>query len=232
MLEKLKLDFKKEDIHYYVILLSAPILLSIYRYHGYPGTFNTFFTTGLPNDQNIRINQFIIFFFLTFIIPALYIILAMKKPLSDFGLRIGNSKWGIKSLLLIPLLIIPVLYFGVRVPELQSEYPLAKSLLKDQSNVLIYELLYFVFYYIAWEFFFRGFILFGLKDKFGVFNAILIQTISSCLVHIDKPEGEIFGSIIAGIVLGIIAVRTKSIWYVVILHGAIGIITDLFIIYT
>ncbi|HHH55016.1 MAG TPA: CPBP family intramembrane metalloprotease [Bacteroidetes bacterium] len=51
------------------------------------------------------------------------------------------------------------------------------------------------------------------------------------MVHIDKPEGEIFGSILAGIVLGIIAIRTKSIWYVIILHATIGILTDLFIIY-
>ncbi|HHH53253.1 MAG TPA: CPBP family intramembrane metalloprotease [Bacteroidetes bacterium] len=231
MLGKLNLDFRKEDIHYYIILLSAPVLLSIYRYHGYPGTFSTIFNTGLPEDQNIRINQFIIFFFLTFVIPALYIIFAMKKPLSEFGLRLGDYKWGIKSLLLIPFLIIPVLYFGAKVPELQSEYPLAKSLLSDHSHLFIYELSYLIFYYIAWEFFFRGFILFGLKNRFGIINAILIQTISSCLVHIDKPEGEIFGSILAGIVLGIIAIRTKSIWYVIILHATIGILTDLFIIY-
>ena len=212
-------------------MLSAPVLLTIYRYHGYPGTFDPFINFDFPEDQVIRINQFIIFFILTFIIPALYIKLAMKQKLTAFGLGAGDIKTGIISLILIPLIVLPSIYFGAKMPELQTEYPLAKSLLHDQSNLLVYELAYLIFYYIAWEFFFRGFILFGLKDKFGAINAILIQTISSCLVHIDKPEGEIIGSIIAGIILGIIALRTRSIWYVVILHAAIGILTDLFIIY-
>jgi len=226
-----KLDYNKKDIHYYIILLSAPVLLTLYRYHAYPGTFKPFINFNLPEDQIIRINQFIIFFILTFIIPLLYIKLAMKEKLINFGLGVGDVKTGIKSFLLIPLVILPAIYFGAKMPELQTEYPLAKSLLQNQSNLLIYEMAYVVFYYIAWEFFFRGFILFGLKDRFGAVNAILIQTISSCLVHIDKPEGEIIGSIIAGIILGIIALRTKSIWYVVILHAAIGVLTDLFIIY-
>ena len=231
MLKDLKLDFNKRNIHYYIILLSAPILLTIYRYHGYPGTFEPFFNLPIPQDQNIRINQFIIFFILTFIIPALYIKLAMKQKLTDFGFGTGDIKYGLKTLILIPVIIAPAIYFAAKMPDLQTEYPLAKSLLQDQSHLLIYESAYLIFYYIAWEFFFRGFILFGLKEKFGAVNAILIQTISSCLVHIDKPEGEIIGSIIAGIILGIIVLRTKSIWYVVILHAAIGILTDILIIY-
>ena len=103
--------------------------------------------------------------------------------------------------------------------------------MQDQSNLWIYEIAYVLLYYIAWEFFFRGFILFGLKTKFGAINAILIQTISSCLVHIGKPEGEIIGSIIVGVIFGVIVLRTRSIWYVVLLHAAIGVLTDLFIIY-
>lgn len=231
MQEKFNLSFSKKDIHIYVILLSAPVLLTIYRYHGYPGTFDLISDFGFQNDQAVSITQFAIFFFLMFIIPFLYIKLAMKKSLSNFGLGLGNIKYGAKLLLLIPLIILPAMYFAAKMPDVRSEYPLAKSLLQDQSHLWIYEIAYVLLYYIAWEFFFRGFILFGLKNKFGAFNAILIQTISSCLVHIGKPEGEIIGSIVVGVIFGIIALRTRSIWYVVMLHAAIGVLTDLFIIY-
>jgi len=225
------LDIAKKDYHIYFILLSAPVLLTIYRYHGYPGTFNPFLDFGFAKDQTISINQFIIFFGLMFFIPAMYIKLVMKKNLSDFGFGIGNTGFGAKILLLIPLIVVPAIYFAAKMPDVRSEYPLAKSLINDQSHLIIYELAYVVFYYIAWEFFFRGFILFGLKDRFGAFNAVLIQTISSCLVHIGKPEGEIIGSIIVGVIFGVIALRTRSIWYVFLLHAAIGVLTDLFIIY-
>ncbi|MBF0472368.1 MAG: CPBP family intramembrane metalloprotease, partial [Nitrospirae bacterium] len=62
-------------------------------------------------------------------------------------------------------------------------------------------------------------------------NAILIETISSCLIHIGKPPGETIGSIIVGVIFGLIALRTKSIWYVFILHAVIGVLTDIFIIF-
>jgi len=225
------LDFKKQDIHTYVLLLSAPVLLTIYRYHAYPGFFTPDFDFGLPADQNLSVNQFIRFFGLFFVLPALYIKFVMKRPLSDFGLGLGDVKTGLKILaFLIPVIFVAI-YFAADMPDVRSEYPLAKSLLHDRSHIAFYELAYVLLYYIAWEFYFRGVLLFGLKDRFGALNAILIQTISSCLVHIGKPEGEIIGSIIVGIIFGIIALRTRSIWYVVILHALIGVLTDLFIVF-
>lgn len=229
-----KLDFTKQDLHYYVMLLSAPILLTLYRYHGYPKYFFSYFPqfSGQPNgDLYAHAWQFIVFFMLMFIIPTTYVKLVMKRPLSDFGFGLGDIKWGSKWLITIPILVIPLIYISSKMPDIRLEYPLAKSLLTDQTHLFAYELVYIIFYYIAWEFFFRGFLLFGLKERFGAANAILIQTISSCLVHIDKPEGEIIGSIFIGILFGMIALRSRSIWWVFLLHISIGVFTDLFIIY-
>ncbi len=229
-----KLDFTKHDIHYYVMLLSAPVLLTLYRYHGYPQYFYSYFPQfiGQPDgDLYARAWQFVVFFVLMFMVPVAYIKLVMKRPLSDFGFGLGDIKWGSKWLITIPVLVVPLIYISAKMPDVRAEYPLAKSLLTDQSHLLVYELGYIVFYYIAWEFFFRGFLLFGLKERFGAVNAILIQTISSCLVHIDKPEGEIIGSIFIGILFGMIALRSRSIWWVFLLHISIGVLTDLFIIY-
>ncbi len=231
MLDRWKLDFSSKDIHYYVILLSAPILLTIYRYHGYPENLLLISNFVLPDEVAVRMHQFAYFFILMFILPALYVKLVMKKNLKDFGLSLGDVKIGRNILILIPLLVAPLIYIASKMPDVRSEYPLAKILLTDKTYLFVYELGYVIFYYIAWEFFFRGFLLFGLKDKYGASAAILIQTISSCLIHIGKPEGEIIGSIIVGIIFGVIALRTKSIWYVFALHIAIGIFTDIFIIY-
>jgi membrane protease YdiL (CAAX protease family) len=228
------LDYSKKDVHYYVMLLSAPVLLTLYRYHGYPEYFYAYFPQFInqpDGDLYARGWQFLVFFVLMFVVPVLYIKLVMKRPLSDFGFGLGDVKWGSKWLIAIPLLVVPLIYLSSKMPDVRTEYPLAKSLLTDQSHLFVYELGYVVFYYIAWEFFFRGFLLFGLKERFGAFNAVLIQTISSCLVHIDKPEGEIIGSIFIGILFGMIALRSRSIWWVFALHISIGVLTDLFIIY-
>ncbi len=223
-----------KDIKTSILLLSAPILLTIYRYHGYPEFFPAYFPS-FTQDPLLhyydRIWQFGLFFVLTFIIPLFIVLFIFKEDWRDYGLSIGHWKKGLPLLLLIPFVIAPVIYFAAKMPDVRSEYPLSKLLFEHKSLILGYEILYVVLYYIAWEFFFRGFLLFGLAKKWGVWNAILIQTISSCLVHIGKPEGEIIGSIIVGILFGWIAWRTKSIWYVFALHAAIGVLTDLFIIY-
>jgi membrane protease YdiL (CAAX protease family) len=229
-----KIIFEKKDLPVYILLLSAPLLLTLYRYHGYPQYFYSYFPrfrTLVDGDIIARYWQFGVFFLLMFVLPALYVKFGMKKSLYDFGWGFGDVKYGLKWLIAIPLVVAPLIYIEAQMPDVRSEYPLAKSLLTNQQHLLIYELAYVLFYYVAWEFFFRGFLLFGLRDRFGDVNAILIQTISSCLVHIDKPEGEIIGSIIIGILFGVIALRSKSIWYVFLLHIAIGVLTDLFIIY-
>ena len=70
-----------------------------------------------------------------------------------------------------------------------------------------------------------------MKKKYGIVAAILIQTISSCLVHIDKPVGEILGSMPFGIAFGIVAINTRSIWVVLFLHALLGMLTDTLIIF-
>ena len=229
------LEFKKEQWTVYVLLLSAPVLLTIYRYHGYAEYFQRYFP-GFNNHPLFELYayfwQFGIFFLLMFIVPLLVITFAFKKPRSDFGWQWGDWRYGLKTLLItIPLLVAPLMYVAAHLPDVRSEYPLLKLLLTRHDLIIYYQMAYVVFYYLAWEFFFRGFLLFGLKPYFGNMNAVLIQTISSCLIHIGKPEGEIIGSIIVGILFGAIALRTRSVFYVFVLHAAIGVFTDLFIIF-
>lgn len=220
--------------HSYVYLLSAPVLLSLYYYHNSDTQFLHLFP-ALSNHVNIELYfqywKFFLFFILAGLIPFLYVVLVVKKPLSYFGLGIGDYKLGLKLLaIIIPLVILPLIWIASHMPTIKAEYPLARSLITNSDLFWQYELIYIICYYIAWEFFFRGFILFGLAEKFGITHAILIQTISSCLIHLGKPEGETLGSIVSGIIFGYIAIKTRSIWYVWIMHFTIGVLTDYFVL--
>jgi len=227
--------YRKNDYPLYILLLSAPVLLTLYRYHGYAKYFGDYFPSvqSLPLfDFYAHLWQFGIFFVLMFIIPLLVIKLIFKEPLSTYGMAWGDKKFGLLfASVSILLLVVPLIFIGSRMPDIRREYPLAKILLTRRDLFIWYELFYIFFYYISWEFFFRGFLLFGLKNRLGASSAILIQTISSCLVHIGKPESEIIGSIFIGLIFGALALRTRSIWYVFIIHMAIGVLTDFFIIF-
>lgn len=229
------INYNPADRHVYFLLLSSPVLLTIYRYFGAAKNFTQYFPSLLQSptgEMHAVIFQFSVFFLLMFVLPLFYIKSYWKKPLRDFGFQKGDFRWGLFFVLIaVPAFVLPFTYAGSIQLPVQSEYPLAKVLLANHELLPVYLISYALFYYVAWEFFFRGFLLFGLAERFGGLNAILIQTISSCLVHIDKPAVEIIGSIPVGILFGIVALRTKSFWYVFLVHAAIGISTDLFIIF-
>ncbi|MCP5103389.1 MAG: CPBP family intramembrane metalloprotease [bacterium] len=225
----------KEDVNSFILLLSAPVLLTLYYYHGYASHFPEYFP-ALKEHPLVEffgvLWQFGIFFVLLFLVPLFIIKFRLKKPLKHFGFSLGDKKFGFRLVLVtLPFIVAPLIYLGSRMPDLQAEYPLAKLLLQRHDLVPAYELAYVLLYYFAWEFFFRGFLLFGLRERYGDMAAILIQTGSSCLIHLGKPESEIIGSIVVGIIFGVIALRTRSFWYVFFIHAGIGVLTDLFIIF-
>jgi membrane protease YdiL (CAAX protease family) len=226
---------EKKDVNAFILLLSAPLLLTLYYYHGIASRFVHYFPAFKENPLIDFYNilwQFGIFFILLFLIPLALIKFQLKDSLKNFGFSLGDKKFGLRLVLIvIPFIVAPLIYIASRMPEIRAEYPLAKILFQRHDLVIWYELAYILLYYLAWEFFFRGFLLFGLREIYGDMAAVMIQTISSCLIHLGKPESEIIGSIVVGILFGVIALRTRSFWYVFLIHAAIGVLTDIFIIF-
>ncbi len=226
---------KKNEITAYFILVSAPILLTIYYYNGNAESFLTFFP-GFSEHPLLGLYkvlfQFTVFFFLFFCLPLLFNMFYMKKPLKELGLGLGDVRLGLKlTLPIILLLVLPAAYLASQMADVRSAYPMARILMARHDLLTSYDLAYVLLYYVAWEFYFRGFMLFGTREALGDTMAIVVQTIPSCLIHLGKPEGETIGAVAVGIIFGFIAVRTRSIWYVFLIHASLGILTDLFIIF-
>jgi membrane protease YdiL (CAAX protease family) len=228
------LQFDRRKIDIYVALLSAPVLLTIYWYHGYAADVERF--AGWPGGEELKdlyksLWQFFLFFVLLFLLPLLWMRIRRLTPITRYGFGLGDWRFGLKVVAAaLPLAVVPLAYLASSMADVQSEYPLCKLILTRHDLALGFEAAYVLFFYVAWEFYFRGYLLFSLKEEFGAMGAVLIQTISSCLIHLGKPEGEILGAIPAGIVFGLIALRTRSFWYVFVLHAALGVCTDLFLL--
>ncbi|MBN2160660.1 MAG: CPBP family intramembrane metalloprotease [Spirochaetes bacterium] len=145
-----------------------------------------------------------------FILPFISIVAVLRKNPLDFGLRPGNIRvWGLYVLILAGVLTVLVL--GVLV------FASMKGYYKEHNfNVsgYVFEIVIVLF---SWEFLFRGFLLFGLKEKFGE-AAIIIQMIPFALRHIGKPELEAVSCIFAGLLFGFVAYRAGSFWPAYIIH--------------
>ena len=75
---------------------------------------------------------------------------------------------------MIPVIILAVIAY----PPFVAKYPLCKVVASSWQAFLPYQLAYGV-YMFSWEFFFRGFMLFGLERKFGNYT-LLIQDDPIC----------------------------------------------------
>lgn len=214
------------------ILLLVPVLLTLWIYFGK----QDFFDKSFGNLMNVwnqdfysTVYEYLCAFIFMFVIPFIFIKFIFKERLTDYGFQKGDTGYGLKFFLLSIPIILLLMYVGSGTESVQQEYPLAKSIVNHTNYIIIIEIVYLI-YYISWEFLFRGFMLFGLEKKYGGLFAILIQTIPSTIVHIGKPFGETMGAVIGGLILGYVALRTRSILYPFLMHALLGISTDIFVI--
>jgi uncharacterized protein len=141
-------------------------------------------------------------------------VLFRDKPW-DYGMRIGRWKSSI-MLTLVCLAGVALILYGVsKMPEFRSYYHKSDI---DWSELLLDKALY----YFAWEFLFRGYMLFGLEKSIGK-SAIFVQTIPFVLLHLSKPFLETLACIPGGFIFGYVAYKTRSFLPCFIIHFGIYI---------
>lgn len=156
--------------------------------------------------------------------PFLLFFIFKYKP-KDFGINLGHVKKWIKETLVFYLIMVAILILAFKFTNLRHVYPLYRRAARGMDYFLIYQLIK-LFHMFSWEFFFRGFMLFSLEKKLGR-TSILIQTIPFALMHYRKPQLEAYGSIFAGIFLGILGLRARSFLPCALLHFFVALTADL-----
>jgi membrane protease YdiL (CAAX protease family) len=120
-------------------------------------------------------------------------------------------------------LILPAVIVASTTDSFRHTYPFYRNANRSQFDLWAWQALYAV-QFISLEFFFRGFLLQGLRRALGS-NAIFVMIVPYCMIHYGKPMTETLGAIGAGVILGTLAMRTRSIWGGVLIH--IGVATTM-----
>lgn len=186
------------------------------------------------DDFRAFLGYFVAFFCLFLVIPCFIIVLLSPEPLlflKEAGVSLGNVKRG----MLIGVAGAPAAvvagFIGSRDARLRRFYPFSKAACRSPTTFIAFEAAYLFLYYVAWEFFYRGILFFPLIPALGLIPALALQTVVSTLHHLGHPPSELFASLGAGVVFGLIAYLTNSFLYTVFLHALTGISTDTFIYY-
>lgn len=223
-------EIKSLDKKAVTVFISSIIMLTISWYFSNPEFFRDYFS--FIQSEEIVIEELISFlywfifdFILFFVVPFYIIKLIFKENLSEYGALLGNKRLGLFFLIIAAFVIIPIIIIVSNNSSFTSYFPLMNSAVDDWKIFLVYELVFIAFIF-SWEFIFRGFMLFGLEKKFGIYS-VFIQMIPFVLLHSGKPFIETFASIFGGLFLGYLALRTRSMIYGFLIHAIILIALDI-----
>lgn len=139
----------------------------------------------------------------------------------------GGDAWTYFALFII---FFPVVYLISRTEAFQATYPFygrpaPGSREGLQEGFLLFEIVYCAQFF-AIEYFFRGFMVLGLKRYIG-WASVLVMLAPYCMIHYYKPLPEAMGAIGAGLVLGTLSWRTETILYGWALHYGVALSMDL-----
>lgn len=176
------------------------------------------------------------------LVPVAIIKLGFRQPLADYGLGLPpRGRWGTAAWTAVALLVIslPGFWSFARDPAFHEVYPFYRDF-AAWGEFVLYELTYLPFF-VAIEFIFRGYLLFGLastplageRQWFGGITlpgyALLFQMLPYTAWHLGKPLQELWGTLLWGLITGVAVWVMRSIWPVVIVHWLLNVFMDAWI---
>ena len=143
----------------------------------------------------------------------------------DYGLRMrGAAKhlpvYGVMFAFVAPLVVISSFS-----ESFQYTYPFYNLSSRSLFDFVVWELAYFV-QFLGVEFFFRGYLLSGTKRHLGVYS-VVVSVVPYVMIHFGKPLPETLGAVVAGTILGVLALRTGSIWAGFLIHVSVALSMDI-----
>lgn len=221
LLEPVAAAFRGEQRKPTIILALSPVLMIAWKY---------FEARVLLDERSAAgaVYSFAACFVLLGLIPACVVRFVFGERLADYGVRFGDSVRTVRSALMLCPCFLLAAYVASGQAGVRDYYPLNPRAGDSPAMFAAHAASYLLFY-LGWEFHFRGFLQIGLRQRLGDANALLVQVLASGLLHLGRPASETFGSLLAGLLWGILAFRTRSLLSGLLQHSLLGIALDWFL---
>lgn len=211
--------------HYYVTSGSG-FWLDKMLYFFCPQSQEEGLKSWLQRSENLQLTRLSRWTFGNFVVyvfcPVFVIKVVLRKKISDYGTRLSGAISGWPIYFGMFLVMVPFILLASTREAFQNYYPFYKLGQNEAiwPRFIAWELLY-ACQFVALEFFFRGFVLNGTRKRFGAYS-IFVMTIPYCMIHFGKPMPETFGAIGAGVILGFMSLKTRSIWLGAAVHISVA----------
>jgi hypothetical protein len=219
----------------------AAVVLYVFWTHGRMDGWRRHWADGVSTEGHFApIYPFMYFascaFVMRLLLPFTTLWLGFKTPPSELGLsaRRNSHKNHIRRVWVVYLLlfigVMPFVVWMATKPEFQAKYPMSKAMVTPEGGIALEHFLVFEMFYIliflSGESFWRGFLNFGGERDLGLYTLVLM-VVPYVTGHYGKPMPETLGAIAAGMTLGFLALKHRSIWLGFALHYGIALAMDL-----
>jgi membrane protease YdiL (CAAX protease family) len=218
-----------------IALVTGAVCLTLMEYFGGNSTFRDLLEwqgglgawADLDRDQFGRLWGFVWWSgwrVLGYLLIPVVVILATRQRVRDQGLETAGFTQHVWIYVFAFHVVFICVVLVSYTHEFSTYYPFYKGATRSWFDFLTWELLYAA-QFLSLEFFFRGWWLKALKPMMGS-HAIFAMVVPYCMIHYGKPFPETMGAIVAGIVLGTLAMKTRSIWSGFLIHVSVAISMD------
>lgn len=162
------------------------------------------------------------------LVPLVVVTLVLRESPREWGWRFPLDWHHVWPYVVFLAVMVPVLFGASVLSSFQAKYPFYDGAMAGGWHFWGFQLFYGL-QFLGVEAFFRGFLLFGLWPRLG-WNAIPVMVIPYVMIHFGKPMPETLAAIVAGSVLGYLALRSRSFLWGALLHWSVGLTMDAFVI--
>ena len=144
------------------------------------------------------------------LIPGLVVLVAFRDRLTNYGLGLGDWRWGLGLAVAGGAVMTPIVLAVGSNAQFSSYYGVSAAPVGDLLVTHLLDL-------VPSEFVIRGFLMFTLIRAIGPLGVVVAQ-LPFVFVHLGKPEIELFSTLAGGMVFGWLNWRTRSIWWSALGH--------------
>ncbi len=211
-----------------VVLVTAAVALTGMQYTR-SSVPDFWYLNVSPGDESLsRLMWWALATVFWFVVPGLMLArLYLKIPIKELGLGRFGVRRHLGVYILMLLIMIPLVTAVSFTQHFQDVYPFYRPAVEEGiSGSLGIWWLGYALQFLGLEFFFRGFMIHSLKPHLG-FASIPVMMVPYAMIHFRKPLLETCGAILAGLALGALSLRTKSIWLGAALHISVAATMDI-----
>ncbi len=156
------------------------------------------------------------------ILPAVAIAIILKVNILEMGITTINHTISPLWYIGVSILITSVNFLFKPNAHHQKMYPQMR-IPEWSARPLILDGIGWLFYLLAYEFMFRGFVLFLLVPVLGVWPAIMVSTVMYALAHVPYQMPEAVGAFPFGVFMCMITLYTGNIWLAYVIHVSLAV---------